>query len=650
MSEQSALVPFELLSPPEWKRLAPRLRQAWESFVTGHAKEAPDAVRPAIFSRWRAAAGYGLDPLLSRVPMVATEEELEPLFVEDDFPSAGRRVLEDMSWVVQQNAHALFLTDARGCVLHVAGEPSVVDALRELNARSGGRWDEEAAGPNGMGTALRTNAPWTVFGAEHFCERFHPWVCYGAPVHDPIHGQILGVINLTGWAEKAKANQLPLAISLARSVEYLLLASRGAARHAVLDVARTTAARYPSEGLVACDGAGNVLQTNERAAELLRRSGGGVGELLAHPALERLARDAKRVTEETSVSFRQGALRITAQAVRRAGRWMGTIFLLRQEQAAVSDAVRSGDRGFENFGGDSPAIVEALRLAVRAARCDETVLIDGETGTGKEKIANAIHHASGRANGPFVVVDCTSLPRDLAESELFGYEPGSFTGAQSSGRRGRFELAQSGTLLLDEIGELPLDLQGKLLRVLEERAIVRIGGARPQPIDVRILAATNRDLARAVAEGTFRLDLYHRLAVLEIRLPPLRERGRDVLALAQRFLEEAAARARRLPPRLDPEVEQKLLAYSWPGNIRELRNVTAHLVHWAEGEEVGLTDLPRRLLDPVNVPPREGSLRAIERDLLQRTIDECGGNASAAARKLGINRTTIYRRLRRRGC
>jgi len=553
-----------------------------------------------------------------------------------------------MAGVVAENDHALFLTDARGCVLHVTGEPSVVDALQDLNARTGGRWDEIAAGPNGMGTALVADAPTIVFGAEHFCERFHPWVCYGAPVHDPIHGHVLGVVNLTGWADKTKANQLPLAIGLARSVEYLLIGARGSWRQALGDLARELGARYPLDGIIVSDAAGHPLSVNEKAHQIVRQKGTSVESLLRHPTVAPFVKGGPGEAEAT-LALRDGRIRIAMRSVQRAGHWIGAAFVVADPvdvRGERSTAVAGVERSFAELRGEHPAFVETLRFAARAARSDETVLVAGETGTGKEMIAAAIHRASARAKRPFVAVDCASLPRELAESELFGYDAGAFTGARASGRRGRFELAEGGTLFLDEVGELPFELQAKLLRVLEERSIFRIGGDRSRPVNVRILAATNRDLAKAVAEGAFRLDLYHRLAVLEIRVPPLRDRGDDILLLVRHFLREGAERAGRPAPRLTAEVEALLRRYPWPGNLRELRNAVSHILLWTDRDEVDLADLPRRLLEPAAAEPAAGSLRAIERDLLERTLEACGGNTSAAARRLGINRSTIYRRIK----
>jgi transcriptional regulator of acetoin/glycerol metabolism len=649
MREHVSLVAKPAVSPPEWRRLAPRLRRAWESFVVDGANPSPEIVRPTIASRWRAAVVSGIDPSLPRVPLVATEEQLEPILAEDDFASAGRRVLDDMAAVVAENEHALFLTDAAGCVLHVTGEPSVVEALRDLNARSGGRWDEAVAGPNGMGTALLTATPSVVFGAEHFCERWHSWVCYGAPIRDPVHGQILGVLNLTGWAAKAKANQLPLVIGLARSVEYLLIGSRSSWHAAVLDLGRELAARYPADGVVLCDGAARALHADARARDLLQRIGVRLDHLLGDTAVRRLLREG--VDGAVAELALGDGLRVVLGAIDRGRRRLGAALLLQPRDAGGScrsDAI-DVDPAFAEIAGDHPTLQTTIRLAARAARSDETVLVTGETGTGKGLLAAAIHRASPRAKGPFVPVDCAALPRDLAESELFGYEPGAFTGAQGSGKRGRFELAERGTLFLDEIGELPLDLQAKILRALEDHSILRLGGSRPRPIDVRLLAATNRDLERAVAAGSFRLDLYHRLAVLEVGVPPLRERGDDVVRLFQRFLEEACARARRARPRLSRDAEGVLRRYSWPGNVRELRNVAAHVAHWSDGEVLVPSDLPPRVLRTAEGarPAVAGSLRALQDDLLARTLDDCGGNTSAAARALGIHRSTIYRRMRR---
>jgi two-component system response regulator AtoC len=304
----------------------------------------------------------------------------------------------------------------------------------------------------------------------------------------------------------------------------------------------------------------------------------------------------------------------------------------------------------ENLVGQSPEIVEVYKLVARVATLDTTVLIQGETGTGKELVARAIHYASPRSDHPFVVVDCTALPEALFESELFGHERGAFTGALTA-RRGLLEQGDGGTCLLDEVGELSAPLQAKLLRVLQERTIRRVGGNEAIPVDVRILAATNRDLQKRLEEAAFREDLYFRLNVVTITVPPLRERGQDVLLLARHFLEKYSAAAGKAIAGFAPEALERLAAYRWPGNVRELEHAVERAVALSSSGLLLAEDFPLgSRAAPVQGPvlPADGmTLDEVKRWYVSKVLDDAGGNKLRAAEILGIDRRTLYRILDR---
>lgn len=306
---------------------------------------------------------------------------------------------------------------------------------------------------------------------------------------------------------------------------------------------------------------------------------------------------------------------------------------------------------FDDITYSSEAMAEAVELARMAASSNISVLINGESGTGKEMFAHAIHQASARNNAPFVVIDCASMPRDLVESELFGYAEGAFTGAIRGGRPGKFELANGGTVFLDELGELPIELQSRLLRVLQNREVVRLGGAEPLPVDIRVIAATNRDLHEEVRQGNFRGDLFHRLNVLSIQIPPLRARPEDIETLAKAFLEKHKFRFKKPGLGLGPDVLAALRERSWPGNARELDNTIVRAIQLCrdriEPKHVRQALPPARdvrameaaILQPV-------SLEEIERKAFRETVEACNGNISRAARVLGVARSTVYKKLR----
>jgi transcriptional regulator with PAS, ATPase and Fis domain len=303
--------------------------------------------------------------------------------------------------------------------------------------------------------------------------------------------------------------------------------------------------------------------------------------------------------------------------------------------------------------GESEPMRDIYRRIGRAAPTDSTVLIQGESGTGKELVARAIHANSERARGPFVAINCAALPEGLMESELFGHEKGAFTGAIGQ-KRGRIELGDGGTIFFDEIGELPLPLQAKLLRVLQERTIERVGGARSVPVNIRVVAATNRDLSLAAKDGSFRQDLFYRLNVVNLEVPPLRERQDDLPLLITYFVRKHAARSRRKVRGVTREARARLIAYGWPGNVRELENAIERALVLGSGEWVEAEDLPEYLLEGPPTSKREDdgyhvavsdAKRRVIRDALQRA----GGNVAKAARQLGLQPTYLHRLIRNLG-
>ncbi|ABF92417.1 sigma-54 dependent DNA-binding response regulator [Myxococcus xanthus DK 1622] len=304
--------------------------------------------------------------------------------------------------------------------------------------------------------------------------------------------------------------------------------------------------------------------------------------------------------------------------------------------------------------GESPAMKQAYALIDRVADLDSTVLITGESGTGKEVAARAVHTRGRRKDGPFVAINCAAMPEALLESELFGHAKGAFTDAKAA-RTGLFVQANGGTLFLDEVGELPLTLQPKLLRALQERTVRPVGGDTELPFDARIVAATNRDLELAVEEDRFREDLYYRLNVIGVELPPLRARGNDVLALSQRFIEQFASRTGKRVLGLSPAAAQRLLAYGWPGNVRELQNCLERAVALTSFEEITVDDLPERVRNysqPRVVPETQDAselvtLEQLERRYIHRVLEAVGGSRTLAARILGVDRKTLYRKLER---
>jgi transcriptional regulator with GAF, ATPase, and Fis domain len=349
---------------------------------------------------------------------------------------------------------------------------------------------------------------------------------------------------------------------------------------------------------------------------------------------------ARRIAEHVALAVSHQQL---AEALSRAGEAQARAERLEARVRSLSEELDTRS-GYGRVIGHSDVWNAVLRAATQVASTDTTVLLTGESGTGKEVISRFIHRASARRGGPFVAVNCAALPEQLLESELFGHERGAFTGAQHS-KPGQIELASGGVLFLDEVGEMSPSAQAKFLRVLQEREFQRLGGTRTIKANVRVIAATNRELRRAMERGDFREDLYYRLQVFEIRLPPLRERPEDIIPLSDAFLRDIGHSFGRPPAGMTREARQALLTYRWPGNVRELRNVLERAAIVCEGGLIAPEHLSFQQ-DERPLPAATTNVKTIERQMVEQVLRECGGNKSKAARKLGLTRKQLYVRLR----
>ncbi|MCX7026608.1 MAG: sigma 54-interacting transcriptional regulator [Spirochaetes bacterium] len=426
-----------------------------------------------------------------------------------------------------------------------------------------------------------------------------------------------------------------------------------------------------SDGVLVLDAQGKVVHLNKRGAVILGLDqaasiGRDVAELVDFKPviLEVLANGQGYLEREIYIhSPSRGRLRFLKSAIvlrDRRSRILGVIDTFRpiepQDKLALRMASPKARYSFSDIVGKEPVFLEAINLSRIAAESDANVLIEGESGTGKEMFAHAIHQASARASGPLVIVNCASLPPSLIESELFGYESGSFTGARKEGFSGKFEQADGGTIVLDEIGEMPPDMQAKLLRVLQDKSFTRIGGTKTITVNTRVIAATNKNLADEISKGRFREDLYYRLNVLCVRPPPLRERLDDIPLLVSHLAMKGALHYGRAIPEVDGEVLTAFREYSWPGNVRELENVIERAIIVSETNRITMAGLPNYILTSiqhrlVEKNPKETEatvldLEDVERNAIRQALKETEGNISICAKRLGISRNTLYRKMR----
>jgi transcriptional regulator of acetoin/glycerol metabolism len=623
-------------------------------------------VRPIVWESWVRSRLAGVAPGLPRAPLVLDEGGLAEARESTDWLAVVRDVTRQLPPDFEKEHHLLGFFDAGGRMLATEGDSRARDALSEINFAPGGLWLESAAGTNGPGTALASGRPVRIIGSEHYCEAWQRWHCAAAPIHDPVSGDIAGVLDITGPSELASPQLLHLALALAVAAEHALAERDLQRRCAILRAFSECSDRYPGEVVIAADRTGHVIGASPSAPPDFHPGRETTAPIrvaiaaLIEEAADDVPRDARGLLaheDSAAVVYPvfDGRTRI------------GGCLLLRR--APPSRPVTPPPRrrptrySFLDLLGQSAGLAEACRIAGAAAGNSLPVLILGESGVGKELFAQSIHSASERRERPFIAVNCGALPAELIESELFGYVGGAFSGARREGNAGKFEAADGGTIFLDEIGELPPPAQTALLRVLQEGEITRVGGTRTKPVNVRVIAATNRDVQAALAEGTMRRDLYYRLNVLTLELPPLRERREDIPVLARRFVESSSAAMRKRGLELEGDVIAALQAYDWPGNVRELQNVAARLVALATSARITLADLPAPIRSsagrPATTPTAPTAARpqassapgdtvADERARLLALIESVPTMREAAAR-LGVTRSTLYRRLERCG-
>ncbi len=616
--------------------------EAWERFLTGD----PNAAIPArnfVVASWLRSQQLGINPTGRSAPLVASGEAVEHLRRRHaDLLSAAAQVFAAVADVFSGSRSIMLLTNNDGVVLDAVGDRRTLEQGENIHLTRGGDWREEAVGTNGIGTALATGRPAQVHAAEHFCEGIKAWTCAAAPIFEPGTGAMLGVVDISGPPSTYQRNNLSLAVSTARQIEMILAERAANERMRLLEVCLDRISEADVAGMVAIDRAGRLVHRTGRVPTLV-----GLGQRV--PGL-----DDGSTVEDWAGRLPDGLRAEWFSPVRVDGRTIGAVLVVPVRPRTAPP----GQQGaFDAILGRSVAMLEALDRARHLVGKQVPVLIEGETGTGKELFARAIH-AAHDPRRPFIVLNCGAVAKDLLAAELFGHVRGAFTGATSEGRQGRFELANGGTLCLDEIGELPLDLQPFLLRALEEGVIYRLGDGQPRRVEVRLLALTNRNLLDEVAAGRFRRDLYHRISVTVIRPPPLRDRHGDVEMLVAHFNELLAERHEVAQRRFGPEVLRLLAAYHWPGNVRELRNVVESLLLMSDAPDVRLDELAAGLSsEPIGTPPAApgapasmeatASLEATERAAIMGAIRLCSGNLTAAAKSLGVSRSTLYRKIER---
>jgi sigma-54 dependent transcriptional regulator, acetoin dehydrogenase operon transcriptional activator AcoR len=544
---------------------------AWERFLQNR-EVAPNTLRAPIESSWSRCLSAGVDPARVQAPTVLPAEELMTLrALHRELIEASVPIMAQARDFLSASGTILMLTDPHGIVLQTEGDPSALEAALDIRLMAGANWTELNCGTNAIGTALSTREPVQVHAGEHFCIGIKPWTCSATVVHDPISGEILGALDVSGLQGTFNHHCLALVLTAADRIEERLMNREMELGERLLVAGLGRLSRLATGGLLFFDRKGRFIKADARADMSLAAMAIKL-ESTANIRIDAFSADSSATVGQPGLP--KWLLPEWVEPIIEGGRRIGTIVVLPDPTPGKSRRpVQAAERvGNEDIVGASPALHAVLSQVSKVAPTNSTVLIAGETGTGKELIARAIHKRSQRAARAFVSLNCAAIPQSLITSELFGHEKGAFTGALQR-RLGRFELAEGGTIFLDEVGDLPMETQIALLRVLQEREFERVGGTEMLKCDVRVIAATNRDLQSAIAAGSFRSDLFYRLNVFPIELPPLRERKEDIPILVNYFVNRYAQRAGKKIDTIRKSSIEALQEYSWPGNVRELQNV-----------------------------------------------------------------------------
>ena len=626
-----------------------RIFEEWKKFQNGEEVD-HTIVRDFVYRSWQRCRAFHVDPF-HVVHWGLSAKELDEELERHTFLLESSRAIMDQIYSLISDSHStISLASRDGVILHTLPTDSIV-------SRRGWISREEYIGTVGLATCLEEKKQLEIFAAEHYCTENHDFVCSAAPIMDK-NGQVIGVLGITSPCETFHPHTGGmLGAAVYAIMEQLGLRELLGEQKALLELM--------DEGVVTLDAGSSIRFINAKAMTMLHLHrepvGRNIHEVIRFSQAVEPLLEAKNAFHDvdTTLMLEEAAQSIPCVLSAAVNHSTGGMILTLRETARMREfATRvigaKATFSFDDILGQSPSLQEVLRKARKIAESDSTVLLLGESGTGKELFAQSLHNASPRRGKPFVVVNCGALPRELIQSELFGYTEGSFTGASRQGKPGKFELADGGTIFLDEIGEMPLDVQVNLLRLLQNREVVRIGGQRTRRVNIRIIAATNRNLYQAVQRRTFREDLYYRLNVFPLHIPPLRERQGDIALLAGHFMQKFARQAGNMLKGISEEALRALQSYTWPGNIRELENVMERAAYMAGGSEITLEDLPGNIVEALHgegACQGEGLCREGkgERVALEEALRASRGRIAEALALLGMNRSTFYYKLRRYG-
>ena len=631
-----------------------------------------------IVDSWKRCRNYGLTPYSKIEARKLDGKELDSLLDKNHyFLQISLPYMENIYSIVKGSGFAIFIVDEKGTVLEVLGDKDLIDSIAaKIEIDKGVIFDERKVGNTPVTTSLISGIPIMFRGNEYFVLGLKGLIASSAPIRRK--GKVIGALNVLAGNEEDAEHSFAIAVSTAKAIESQMAVED--VREEVLSKSQYQNAivECSSDGFLTIDNKGILTYINQTGADILgidreKSIGKYIGDLVDfEPVILSVLRTGKGYTDREFIvrnnrngvkyHFIKSAIPIRDEE----GNIIGVIDNFRKIKR-VHNLMRNLGGNYAKFTfndiiGNSSKIRECIRLGQIAARSSSNVLIYGESGTGKEMIAQSIHNASNRRNESFISINCAAIPSELMESELFGYEGGAFTGALKSGQIGKFELADGGTIFLDEIGDMPLHMQAKLLRVLQEKQFTRVGGREILEVDVRIICATNKDLLSECKKGNFREDLYYRLNVLNIYMPPLRERMEDLEPLVYYFIKKINDKINGKVEGISSQALELLKKYDWPGNVRQLENVIERAINVCPGKIIGINEISNNLPDEIkkqlysdmnfynnSVADTIKSLEEIEREAIEKVLLITENNISQAASLLKISRNTIYNKIRKYG-
>ncbi|WP_446899669.1 sigma-54-dependent Fis family transcriptional regulator [Clostridium sp. LBM24168] len=631
--------------------------KAWKDFIEkGYIN---GVVRSDIANSWRRCKNYNVDPMGGKGKETDKANFQNIIDRNRDLISVAHSTMENLYKVVAGSGFVIMLVDKDGYVIDVIGDNEIMKRADELNFVKGFLWTEKSVGTNAIGTALYLNKPIQTIGAEHYGINQHSWTCSASPIHDKL-GNIIGCINMSGNYYNAHSHTLGIVTVASQAIEtQFQLTISNKLMSMTLDSL--------SEGMMVIDNNFKITRINNMSERVLNMDnsilGRDIKSIISNVDFQNILDNPDRfynnITCNFSINGNITKCIINASSIKMNNKAVGIVITFRESQyyhKLVGKVIGySANYTFEDIITDDENMKKIIELAKIAAKSDCNILIEGESGTGKELIAQSIHNYSNRKNGPFVAVNCSSIPRELVESELFGYEKGAFTGASKNGNPGKFELANDGTIFLDEIGELPIDIQSKLLRILDNNKVARVGGNYEKQLNVRVIVATNRILMDEIKNKTFRADLYYRLNVMNIRTIPLRKRKGDIELLIRYFVDKLNSKNPSQHKTVGNAYIERLKENIWIGNVRELRNIVER-DYYLSDKKIFSSDYlieDRQSFDSNEKEKLQNTIfeivpiQVIEKNSIKDALEKCHGNMLKTAKFLNISRSTLYRKIKK---